>query len=442
MQSMMSRWAFALGMGLFASALAGCGAEPGAGTSEGEVGAVELEIMSAPSDVKCLRLTVRNPLTEQVAVRTFTLTTGQSSAKFAVTGLPLGSVKFLGEGFNVACGSVVAATPFTWTSDAVTLNLVSGFTQNLQISLNRAGTTNLGVDFVAGVQMEEITGVTGAWRLAAAPSGGSVVALSASALWRVTSSGAVTQLAPVPVQTQAVAITSSGNIVVAGVPMLGVYSPTGTLLWQIDLGGFEPSDLAIDSTNAAWVAFRNGTSVARVTGIETGVLLRTDVFVPPSAPGLSGVATVGDSVRYVSSSFPRMLAIASTGAILWDRLLGPTSGLRRVVVASDSTLWGATTDGRVFRTTADGMLTQPVGGPFGAGTGELALASSIKGVFLALGTPQFYRFDPAVLGGPPTIYALPASTPSATITGLAVASDGRLWLADRAKSRLIAVTLP
>jgi hypothetical protein len=116
-------------------------------SAPGDTGQVVLAITNAPPDAACLRITAKAATT---AVRSVGLTANQSTTSVNLTGLPLGQVQFTGEAFGVACSFVAGETPATWTSDAVTIPLIDGVIANVMLTLHKAGSAKVAVDFAGG----------------------------------------------------------------------------------------------------------------------------------------------------------------------------------------------------------------------------------------------------------------------------------------------------
>jgi hypothetical protein len=103
------------------------------------------QIAIVPAQVACVRVTVFGQTA--TAQRPFSVTPGQSSI-LSMAALPTGQVNFLGEAFNIACGSVNTSSVASWTSDLTPAVLVPGSTTNIGLTLRRSGNANVDVEFV------------------------------------------------------------------------------------------------------------------------------------------------------------------------------------------------------------------------------------------------------------------------------------------------------
>lgn len=416
--------------------LAGCGSAPGGESNEENVGAVELAITQGPPDAKCLRLTVDNALTEQTVLRNFALTPGQSS-KFAVTGLPLGSVGFLGEAFNVACSAITATTPFTWTSTRVVVTLSPNSIPSLNLPLQKAGRVNVGVDFVSGLQFEDVLLPAPAVKVAASTNGSVVISVPADgSVWRASNGTDAALLAKVVGSPRFIAAAPNGNILVTStgtvdpVNRVSVLTAAGALKSTIPLP-FGASDLALDTAGNAWLGSNQSANVQYVSKVLTAPVVSL-LPLPQGVPG-SGVWTTSDGARAISSA--GFITRYTTAGVPIDTTPCPAGARDLTLDASGNTWIFSTTLGLTLRMSPDGVtnVPPPLGGPFG----ETTIFNSAKGVLLATGGPFFVLFPPGVPFGQRI------DVPNVTaISGLTVDTLGRVWVADNAQPRMVIVTLP
>src|SRR5258706_2849413 len=109
-----------------------------------DTGTISLDLVNAPADATCLRLTVKGTT---VAVRSFTLKTTQNTTLMA-SGLPTGQVLVTGEAFGTACSQLTTESVATYVSDAAPpVTLVPGQTASIAITLQKASSANISVDF-------------------------------------------------------------------------------------------------------------------------------------------------------------------------------------------------------------------------------------------------------------------------------------------------------
>ena len=127
------------------TALCGCGlysTEPVA--PDDQVEQVALKISEVPSDVRCLHISVTGPgRTVQREIEA----TGESSMTQNLSGLPLGTVTFLGEAFTAACASVTKSTIAAWTSQPVETSIVLGRLASVELVMTRNGRAKVDVTF-------------------------------------------------------------------------------------------------------------------------------------------------------------------------------------------------------------------------------------------------------------------------------------------------------
>jgi hypothetical protein len=415
----------------------GCGEEAPAASSEEEMlGSVELEIMQAPVDAQCLRLTVDSELTLQKVVRTQGLTA--ATTRFAFSGLPLGQVGILGEAFNVTCPNITANTPMTWTSARTVVTLLPNAVTAVNLILNPAGKANVAVDFTSSAQFEDVPAGNPSSKITTTPSGTTALfTLPVSAtVWSATTglnSALLTTMPPDAGAPSHIATTSSGHIVVAGSSKLAVFTSTGAFVRSVALGFSVTSDLVIDSAGNAWVGATTG-QLVRVASVASANPLVVSPVLGPQFTASVGLAVATSGVLAVSSSLTRLRSYSPTGQLLEDRTI--PAPLRDVVVAADQTIWGyngitrvlsqlpATGSGTLFQTT---LLT-----PSNEVTG---LISTTKGIFVGVGGRQLFQLS----GGAVKVLDVPLN---ADIGGLTSTTDGRVWATDRAIARVVAITVP
>jgi hypothetical protein len=134
----------ALGSALFS--FCGCGLyslDPPA-SSSGEVEQVVLKIAEVPSDVRCLRINIAGP---GRTVEREIETAGEASLTQNLSGLPLGTVTFLGEAFTAACTSVTKSSVAAWTSQPVETSIVLGRLSTVELIMTRNGRAKVQVTF-------------------------------------------------------------------------------------------------------------------------------------------------------------------------------------------------------------------------------------------------------------------------------------------------------
>jgi len=126
--------------------VAGVGCSNRSSATKDDVGTASIAITQAPPDVNCLRVTVVGTRTE---VRLLDVTPGASTV-FTLSGLPLGTDTFTGDGFSQVCSAVVPMTVPNWVSDPAQVTLAGGVTADVTLVLHRAGAGNVSIDFPTG----------------------------------------------------------------------------------------------------------------------------------------------------------------------------------------------------------------------------------------------------------------------------------------------------
>jgi Bacterial Ig-like domain (group 3) len=139
------RRARVLEVGLAAAAvLAQMGCAPDPASSPDDVGAVRVAITTVPADVSCVSLTAAGA--SRTVTRLFDVSPGASSV-LVLAGVPTGSVMFSGQAFAGACAMVQAGSVAGWSSDVVTVQVASGATADVTLTMRRNGNANVHVDF-------------------------------------------------------------------------------------------------------------------------------------------------------------------------------------------------------------------------------------------------------------------------------------------------------
>jgi hypothetical protein len=410
------------------AALTGCDAGQG-DAGQGDVGMIQLALQAAPADGLCLRVTVDGAGT--TVVKSFTLTAGQAS-QFSLTQLPLGDVGIKGEAFGVACASVVAATPITWTSDRVVVNLIPDFAPTLTLTLKKTARVNLGVDFVANAQIDEVKLNSQPQKLAAAPDGSVLVTTSSGQIVRASTPFDAKVIAATPGSPRFIATAADGTIFasVNGANLIAPFTAAGVAKPTIPLA-LVVGDLLVDGANTLWVGSATTPQVARIATATTTPSAPLVFSVPGQAA--NGLALAADGTLRVVSQPNIVMSIPAAGPPHSVLALVTSGGgfLRDLTVASDGALWLVGTTG-VIQKLAGGVLTQI---PANAAA-EVSVATSPKGVVVGLTGGQLLVGQP---DGVLVILPLPGAP---TISSVAVAKNGKIWVTDVARNRVLVVTLP
>lgn len=117
-----------------------------AGSSEGDdLGTIQLAVTAVPMDVSCLRASVtgaRGTVVRRISAMAGAPATGK------LAGLPVGNVTLLLDALPVACDDITPATEATWVSEPISLVLVPGVPQTVNVVMRQNGRIDLDVDFI------------------------------------------------------------------------------------------------------------------------------------------------------------------------------------------------------------------------------------------------------------------------------------------------------
>ena len=133
--------AFVIGVSTLAFA-GGCSSGSPDGSDENVASAV-IAITNAPTDVRCVEISVQGTRTVE---RSFDVVPGQST-QFQMSGLPAGSANFSGNAFNVACASTNGVLA-TWVADPVAAQLQGGTVAQVTLPFRRNVQAQVNADFV------------------------------------------------------------------------------------------------------------------------------------------------------------------------------------------------------------------------------------------------------------------------------------------------------
>jgi len=114
------------------------------------VAEVALSVATVPTGVLCIKVVVTvggQPLTPPA----ITVTPGSSSASFGLGQLASGAATLTGSAFNVACGSVTAATVPGWISDPATASLAPGVVTAVPMTFRQNNPVTIGIGFAPNV---------------------------------------------------------------------------------------------------------------------------------------------------------------------------------------------------------------------------------------------------------------------------------------------------
>jgi streptogramin lyase len=412
--------------GLVAMALMAAAAGCGAGGTE-DVGVLRVALQAAPADGLCLKLTI-DAAPDVTQVKSFTLTAGQAS-QFTLTQLPLGDVGIKGEAFGVACASVVAATPITWTSDRVVVNLVPDFAPTLTLLLKKTARVNLGVDFVMNAQIDEVKLSGQPQKLAAAPDGSVLITTTINQVVRASTPFDAKVVAATPGTARFIATAADGTIFVgvngstiAPFTAAGVAKPTFTVPFTI-------GDLLVDPSNTLWIGSSSSPQYGRV-GTATTTPSAPMIF-PTPGQAASGLALAADGTVRAVSQPNYIMSLPAAGGSPTILSTAGAGNLRDLTVATDGALWLVGSMGTIQKLVGTAMIPIP-----GAAAPEVSLATSPRGVVVSLATGQL------LIGQPDGLIIMLPLPGNPQVSSIAVAKNGKIWVTDVLRSRVLVVTLP
>jgi hypothetical protein len=407
---------------LVASAAVGCDAGRGE-----DVGVLHVALQAAPADGLCLKLTI-DAAPDVTQVRSFTLTANQVS-QFTLTQLPLGDVGIKADAFGVACASVVAATPVTWTSDRVVVNLIPDFAPTLTLLLKKTARVNLGVDFVANAQIDEVKLFGQPQKLAAAPDGTVLVTTTANQIVRASTPFDAKIVANTPGTPRFIATAADGTIFV---------SVNGTTIAPFTAAGvakatlavpFTIGDLVVDPSNTLWVGSSSSPQFGRVGTATTTP--SAPLIIPGPGQAVSGLALAADGTVRAVSQPNYILSLPAAGGSPTILSTAGAGNLRDLTVATDGALWLVGAMGTIQKLVGTAMISLP-----GTAAPEVAVATSPKGVVVSLAGGQL------LVGQPDGVIIMLPLPGNPQVSSIAVAKNGKIWVTDQLRSRVLVVTLP
>jgi hypothetical protein len=140
----------------------GCGEGGGAGpdpTFDDGVTGVSLSLTTVPADAKCYHATFTAGATS--IVKTVTPAAGSTTPVTLTGGLTSSTTYALAlEVFDLACASVVATTPVTWTGSASGVLVISGQLTPVTIVLRRPAGTAVTVDYDSSIVLSQGAGTS------------------------------------------------------------------------------------------------------------------------------------------------------------------------------------------------------------------------------------------------------------------------------------------
>jgi hypothetical protein len=420
--------------------VAGCGM-PGSAADDENIGQVRLAIEIAPSDALCLRLTAESDTSGLEVVKTVALTAGKPSTA-QVAGLPLGNnVTFVGEVFGVACASVVATTPLTWTSDKVTLALAADTIPLLYLPLHKAGKVNVGVDFLADAVSEYVTLPGIPAKIAAAPDNTVYLTLTSGGVYHASNTFDATRFGSTPSPARLVAVAADGTVLVTSSPgttsahTLMTFTPAGVLKTSTPLG-FQAGKMIVDAANTAWIGSVTGPQVMRVATVTTAPT--TQLLTIGGGSTAPGVALAPDkTVRFTGA--PGYVASYSAAGVSTG-ILGLPIVPKDLTVAADGSVWAIATSSGTTGNLLVHLLTDGTTQPLFVGTNQtipdVGIVTTSKGILYTQPTGGLGLLTPT--NGFQAVN-LPEN---AIATSLAVLPNGKIWAGDSRKARAFIVTLP
>ena len=117
---------------------------PPPGAQPDQIEQVILNIESVPTDVRCVRVSATGET--RTEARTIDAAGGTALTQ-SLSGLPLGTVTFVGEAFDDPCSAVRKTTVPGWVSAPVETSIVLGRTARVKLDMARNGRANVDVSW-------------------------------------------------------------------------------------------------------------------------------------------------------------------------------------------------------------------------------------------------------------------------------------------------------
>jgi hypothetical protein len=140
----------ALAAGMLLASASGCGDGTPATRHDEDVTGVTLSLTTVPTDADCYRATFTSGGTSVVK---FVTPMGGSTTPTPITQVPPGVYSMLLETFDLACGSVVATTPLSWTGSMSSVTISNGTLTPVTIVLKRPAGTAVSVEYDSAVTL-------------------------------------------------------------------------------------------------------------------------------------------------------------------------------------------------------------------------------------------------------------------------------------------------
>jgi hypothetical protein len=293
---------WSLGVGATLALAAGCGR--GTSSPPEELGVARVAITQAPSDTRCVRITVAGSRTVTSSIDVMP---GESTVAM-LTGLALGDDTFSGDAFSVACAQVTPMNVAVWVGDPVVATVVNNPPVDVTLIMHRNGRANVGVDFQddgAGGAM----GVGGAMGTGGTMGGGGAMGVGGASGGPITFGPPLTIAIPEPVVQMISADLNGDGVgdVVWSTAMGGIFTATsnGPMLSGIRLlarvGGPPTGMVAVDLNGDGLLdlvlAFASGPSNASaLLQIPGGTFSLVTLPVLPPLTALAAGDVNGDGV--------------------------------------------------------------------------------------------------------------------------------------------------
>jgi virginiamycin B lyase len=396
---------------LAATAAAGCGDNLSA--EQDPTASISMDLTQTPPSARCAGI-FWLPVGSSSAGRAPNATvplTADKTGTYLVKGLPTGTFAIHEEVYTQVCSTITTSTVSTWTSDAITVNLVTGATYDLTFNLHStAGSPSINVRT----------------NYPDPPN-----AIAQFPLWDASA------------QIMEVTSGPDGNIWFTANNTywdIGVMTPAGvfTTTYYLPTSGSQAHGITAGPDGALWFTEFAGNRIGRIT--TTGVI--TEWTVPTPNAFLWEIATGADGNLWFtenSNSNPKVGRITPTGTItefnLGNASAGPPYG---ITSGSDGNIWYALpASSRIGRLTTGSTNIQtdyPVN--TGGSTPLFITAGSDGNLWFAENDAS--KVGKMTTAGVSTEYNVPTS-PSTNI-GIVGGPDGNLWFCEQESKKIGRVT--
>jgi len=135
-----------------------CGTQDSTGSMDDpQVESVSVALTTVPTGALCIRITA-TPSSGAATVKTFSVTSGSSSASLQLGPLSPGNYTFIADAFNLACTSLTGAG--NWIADPTPVALKAGATTTITMTFRENNPVTVTANFVPNIQSISLFGNT------------------------------------------------------------------------------------------------------------------------------------------------------------------------------------------------------------------------------------------------------------------------------------------